>query len=284
MSALEVRSAGIATTAQDLGLRGHAHLGVSRGGALDTRSHASANLAVGNAPNAIALEVTLQGPTLVVRAPCTVAWCGAPFDVDVDGAPVPPVRARPLAPGQVLRVGRCASGARGALAFAGGVALARGTALAVGATFALGGAREGTASTPSPPLLGDGPVTLRVTDGVHTARFPAASRVALVRASFVVDPAADRRGVRLRGPPLAVPPGDVVSVGVSVGAVQVTPSGQVVVLGVDRATTGGYPILAHVIRADAWLLGQLRPGAELCFAQVGFDEARRIWLTGDRCG
>ena len=137
---------------------------------------------------------------------------------------------------------------------------------------------------PLPEGLDDGPLVLRVTDGAHTACFTHTSRAALVAEAFVVEPTSDRRGVRLRGPALVPPPVDIASVGVCVGAVQVTPSGQLVVLGVDRATTGGYPVLAHVIRADAWLLGQLRPGAQVRFAHVGFDEARRLWLQGDRCG
>lgn len=282
--ALEVLRPGLWTSARDLGVRGRAHAGVSRGGAFDARSHALANLAVGNAPATVGLEVLLQGPTLVARAPCALAWCGAPFEVDVGGAPLPPFQVRALAPGDVVRVGRCAVGARCTLAFAGGVLAERDAVLTAGMHLAVGAARPAAPMTSSPPRLDDGPLVLRVTDGAHTACFTHTSRAALVAEAFVVEPTSDRRGVRLRGPALVPPPVDIASVGVCVGAVQVTPSGQLVVLGVDRATTGGYPVLAHVIRADAWLLGQLRPGAQVRFAHVGFDEARRLWLQGDRCG
>lgn len=285
MSALQVLHAGLATCAQDLGVRGHAHLGVARGGAFDARSHMLANLAVGNAPDATALEVLLQGPRLAVHAPCVAAWCGAPFEVDVDGATLPPLVARALVPGQLLRVGRCALGARCTLAFAGGVVAVRGAPLVVGGKLALGPAAKQHHARPSPPpRFSEAVIRVRVTEGVHTARFPAASRTTLASATFLVDAASDRRGARLTGPPIDVPPGDLVTVGVTAGALQVTPSGQAVVLGVDRATTGGYPVLAHVIRADAWLLGQLRPGASVRFEHVSFDEARRLWREGDRCG
>ncbi|MBI1948353.1 MAG: biotin-dependent carboxyltransferase family protein [Deltaproteobacteria bacterium] len=285
MSALVVLQAGLATTAQDLGVRGRAHLGVSRGGAFDARCHALANLAVGNAVDAMGLEVVLQGPHLEARAPCTVAWCGAPFDVDVDGAPLAPLVARALAPGQLLRVGRCTAGVRMALAFAGGVVAARGAALAPGASLALGPAPAALrVFTASPPTFTGERTRLRVTDSVHTRRFPSTSRAELAAATFVVDVASDRRGVRLGGSLLGVPSGDVTTIGVTAGALQVTPSGQAVVLGVDRATTGGYPVLAHVIRADLWLLGQLRPGASVRFEHVSFEEARRLWREGDRCG
>ena len=45
------------------------------------------------------------------------------------------------------------------------------------------------------------------------------------------------------------------------GTVQLPPGGAPIVLGVDAGTTGGYPRVAQVIRADRHLIGQLRPGA-----------------------
>jgi antagonist of KipI len=52
------------------------------------------------------------------------------------------------------------------------------------------------------------------------------------------------------------------------GGLQVPPSGEPILLMVDRQTTGGYPQLAVVITADLPLAGQLGPGDwvefELC--------------------
>ena len=59
------------------------------------------------------------------------------------------------------------------------------------------------------------------------------------------------------------------------GAVQVTNDGLPVVLGVDGQTIGGYPKVAHVIRADLDLLAQLRPGERVRFDRVTPDEAER---------
>jgi allophanate hydrolase subunit 2 len=55
--------------------------------------------------------------------------------------------------------------------------------------------------------------------------------------------------------------------------VQVTRDGQCIVLGCDGQTIGGYPKIAHVIRADLDILGQLRPGNRLRFAPVTHEEA-----------
>lgn len=58
-------------------------------------------------------------------------------------------------------------------------------------------------------------------------------------------------------------PGDRPSFGVVPGAIQLTPSGQPIVLMPDGGVTGGYPVLAVVISADLPALGQLVPGAPL---------------------
>ena len=59
-----------------------------------------------------------------------------------------------------------------------------------------------------------------------------------------------------------------------VGAIQLTPSGQPLVLMPDGGVTGGYPVLAIVASSDRTLLGQLVPGAEIRFAKarVHFSE------------
>ena len=96
-------------------------------------------------------------------------------------------------------------------------------------------------------------------------------------------------GLRLKGAPLARRAGELVSEAVAPGAVQVTNDGQPVVLGVDGQTIGGYPKVAHVVRADLDRLAQLRPGDRVRFTCVTPDEAEaaakeraaflKTWLT-----
>jgi len=45
---------------------------------------------------------------------------------------------------------------------------------------------------------------------------------------------------------------------------------------VDHPATGGYPILASVIRADFETLGQLRPREEIRFGRVSIETARQL--------
>jgi allophanate hydrolase subunit 2 len=89
----------------------------------------------------------------------------------------------------------------------------------------------------------------------------------LVGATWTVTPASDRVGVRLDGPPLVRrdPARELASEPVVTGALQVPPSGRPVVLGPDRPTTGGYPVVAVVVDADLDRLAQARPGDPLSF-------------------
>ncbi len=83
-------------------------------------------------------------------------------------------------------------------------------------------------------------------------------------------------GLRLEGPPIALPPHpDRVSMPVAPGAIQLA-GGQLIVLGVACGTMGGYPHVAHVASADLDRLGQARPGDLIRFRSITLDEARRL--------
>jgi antagonist of KipI len=120
---------------------------------------------------------------------------------------------------------------------------------------------------------------LRVTRSAQTADFAQESLDNLYSLSWSVQSDSSRMGVRLAGVPLAAPlRGSMPTEGAPLGAIQVTPSGEPVILFVDHQTTGGYPKIGCVISADHWRIGQLRPRQTVRFARVSFDEARRLLL------
>lgn len=61
------------------------------------------------------------------------------------------------------------------------------------------------------------------------------------------------------------------------GTVQGPPSGQPIILLSDAQTTGGYPRIAHIIRADRHLLGQLRPGDLVRLEKTSPDDAVELY-------
>ncbi len=294
---LTVLDPGLLSLVVDLGRPGWRSLGVPLGGAADRAALALGNALVGNPPASPALEVTLAGPTL--RAGCPVAGVvfGAPFAASVNGRPLAPGVTFSLEAGDLLKVGGTPSGARGYLCVAGGFdvpeVMGGRSALgpvAAGEVLACRGSRGGGRG------LGFGESAtvgrqanrdeLRVLDGPQRDWFPDG---VFFDTAYEVSPASDRMGVRFRGEPLARRAGELVSEAVAPGAVQVANDGRPIVLGVDGQTIGGYPKVAHVVRADLDALAQLRPGDRVRFRRVTVEEAEtaarertaavRLWLA-----
>jgi antagonist of KipI len=125
--------------------------------------------------------------------------------------------------------------------------------------------------------------TLRVTVGVQADWFPDASQQLFYGSIHRVREDSNRMGLRLEGPPVtARASGEMVTEGISLGAVQVPESGQPIVSFVEQQTTGGYPVIANVISADLCSVGQLRPRDEVRFVRVGIDEARALLIEQER--
>ena len=113
--AIKVLKPGLATTVQDLGRHGYAHLGVSPAGAADTLSLRIGNRLVGNSDHAAALEMTLQGGRYLFEQDAIVAITGGEF---------PQVwmwQALSIPKGATLDIGGAKSGARGYLCVRGGI-------------------------------------------------------------------------------------------------------------------------------------------------------------------
>jgi antagonist of KipI len=83
-------------------------------------------------------------------------------------------------------------------------------------------------------------------------------------------------GIRLLGDPLPVPSHHMITEGVPLGAIQVPPNGQPILMFVEQQTTGGYPKIANVISADLHSVGQLRPRDQIRFEQVTFEAAHSL--------
>jgi allophanate hydrolase subunit 2 len=224
---LVVERAGIATSLRDGGRTGMAHLGRSRGGAVDRDALRLANRLVGNTADAPAFE-TSGGLVVVAARAVLAAVTGSQVDLEVSGGP--PLGwgvATALPAGAVLRIGRLRGGARVYLAVRGGL---RSDALA---------------------------------DGVWLADVPVVGEPSPVAAV----PRPLDRPVRLwPGPRLdTAGRGELPSEGLVEGAVQVPPDGRPIVMLADHPVTGGYPVIAVVDRADLEVIAQAPPGSSVGF-------------------
>lgn len=321
MSAIEVLSPGLLTTVQDLGREGFGPMGVSPSGAADPIALRIGNRLVGNSEGAAGLEMTLLGGAFQFHAAGIVAVTGSDFGSMLDGAVVPPWQACEVNPGQTLRLGTTRSGARCYLCVRGGIQVKpflgsasthllsrlgghEGRALRKGDRLRIGHAREGQGketgkSACSTERADDSKrvrkvaskvlerlaprKVLRVTPGPQSDWFTKVLQRVFYTSTYRVTEEANRMGLRLEGPGLpAGAPGEMISEGVSLGAIQIAAGGLPIILFVEQQTTGGYAKIANVISADLHSLGQLRPRDEIRFELVSLATARKLLIEQEK--
>ncbi len=298
MKGILVQAPGLFTTVQDLGREGFGPMGVSASGAADAISLRIGNRLAGNAEGAAGLEMTLVGGAFLFEREAVIAVTGADFGTLLDQMTVPIWSATQVKAGQTLALGPSSSGARSGarsyLCVQGGIAvepflgsasthvlsglggfegraLRKGDRLEIGAGNSL--LRKRTVSPEALERLRPRKV-LRVTEGPQSDWFGEFGWEMLCGSAFRVSEQSNRMGIRLEGPRVTVDARrEMITEGVSLGAIQVTPSGQPIILFVEQQTTGGYPKIANVISADLHSLGQLRPRDEVRFERIEMDEA-----------
>lgn len=301
---LEVLQPGIGTTVQDPGRPGHRHQGLPLSGWLDGPLAQAANALLGNDLNAAVLELRGVGTVLrVSRGPLRVALAGraGAQRLSREGVrtPFPAWQTATLQEGETLQLGSADSGCA-YLAVAGGLALppafgsrasywraglpgVLGRAFLPGDTLPCGDSgsidpREWRCRSPWEPDTGP----IRVMPGPQQDHFTAEAQASFFAQTWTATPAQDRMGLRLQGQALAhtsQEAADIVSDGVTPGAIQVPANGQPIVLLADGQTVGGYPKMATVITADLPRLAHLRPGTPVRFSAVTSTQAREARLA-----
>jgi antagonist of KipI len=299
MSGILVQVPGLFATIQDLGREGFGPIGVSASGAADAISLRIGNRLVGNPDGAAALEMTLVGGSFTFERPAGIAVTGADFGPCVDNVPLPMWTSIEIQKRQTLTLGPSRSGARAYLCIHGGIAVA--PFLGSASTHVLSGLGgfEGRALRTGDRIDLDPPSSLfrkralspkvlqsfkprkiiRITDGPQSDWFANASWKRFCESIFRITEQSNRMGIRLQGPPIPADPSrQMITEGVPLGAIQVPPSGQPIILFVEQQTTGGYPKIANVISADLHSVGQLRPRDEIHFERIELKEARSLFL------
>lgn len=259
-----VRVAGLATV-QDGGRRGHMHEGVPRGGPLVPELLARANAAVFNGHETAAIEL-FGAMTLRAHAPVLVATDdGVPHVLgEGDARDVACGRARVTY--VAVRGGIDVPpvlGGRGTLLVA-GFGGHRGRSLRVGDQLPVGNAPPRDVGAPDAPSLH---AAVHVVLGPDLERFDDRAVELLLGSTFAVDLRSDRTGTRLSGAALPRRDPDIAPSSPMVrGAIQVPASGMPIVLGPDHPTTGGYPVIATVVRSALGAFGAHPLGAPVRFS------------------
>jgi biotin-dependent carboxylase-like uncharacterized protein len=277
MSTLEILRTGPLALVEDLGRPGLAHMGVTRSGAADRRSHTLANRLVANPDDRATVEVTFGGFSVRVHGDdVAIAVTGADADPSVNGVPFGTNSIQYAHNGQVISLGAPHSGLRSYLAVRGGIDVAPVLGsrsydvmsaigplpLQPGDVLAVGEHTDDFPELDQAPVaaIAEDLLELRVVPGPRDDWF--ADPDALVHTEWVATDRSDRVGMRLTGRPLAHRWTDrqLPSEGATRGAIQVPPNGLPVILGPDHPVTGGYPVIGVVAEGDIDKVAQIRPG------------------------
>jgi len=274
-------------TVQDLGRAAATVIGVPRAGAWHRQRYGLATALVAPDPEPTTPTIELLAGTIVLRARAvTAAAVVGPAAVILRGTDAPTDTTLALAVDDVLTVRHEGPGPVY-------VALAGWREPLV-----LGSASTDTFSRLGGRLLAAGDELCGHGDMTEVGSFARVSWARPVRLRVIPSPGMSaarvewdtgewdvtttaRSGTRLGGAPAG---GD--GMGPSrpmvVGAIQVTPAGEGIILGPDGGLTGGYAVIGAVISADLDDVSLLAPGDRIALAHVDVDEAARVYDEAER--
>ena len=288
---LEVLEVAGAAWIEDGGRRFPGIWAVPRAGAADPWAYGLANLLVGNPAGAPALEFPLGRVKLRALSSLYLGSAGAGLRISLDGHQVAEGHCFPVASDQIVEVTASDSCSYGYLSVAGGLHARRW----------FGSASHDRLSGFGPPPLAAGQtllalqpgappkdhlaperavrVPVRVVAGPHAEHFSDRERRLLTETEFRISGASSRVGIRLEGSTFAVREARTLaqSEPLALGAIQVPPGGEPIVMLADHPVTGGYPVIATVILADLDRIAQPRPGTVIRFTYVDAEQARSAY-------
>lgn len=300
---IKIIKAGILTTIQDMGRYGYQETGMAVSGVMDTRSTSIANILVGNDENEGAIEVTMMGPTIEFTADNIIAVTGGDLSAKLDGTDFPRYQAVLVKAGQTLSFMAPKAGSRAYIAFAGGLDVpvvmgSKSTNLKSkiggldGRKLENGDEIGFTAPKTSLPNMEKRKVAvpdfsakeheLRVVLGPQDDYFPQSSIDVFFNNEYTISNEYDRMGCRMQGPVIKHKiGGDIITDGISFGAVQVPSHGNPIVMMADHQTTGGYTKIGNVISVDLPILAQCMPGHKIRFKSVAIEVAQ-YWYCREK--
>ncbi len=294
MEILKVINKGMYTSIQDLGRFGYKQFGVPQSGAMDSYAARAANILVNNDENTPVIEVTYGVFKCVFLNEAAISLTGG----DLGGV----LNGRPLDVWQTVRVKK-----NDVLEFRGGkhlrcyIAINNGIScekyLRSCSTYERAGfgkpiedgqviygkksSLEGIkiAKPEDIPIYDN---NIRFIKGPHKNFFYKEHLERFTDGEYSVTAASDRMGIRLQGEMILTKSRSLISCPLPVGAIQMPPSGQPIVIMADGQVTGGYPIIGCVISSDIGKLAQIKPNHRVFFKEATSEQAVAVKKEKER--
>ena len=287
-------------TIQDLGRQGWRRFGVPTSGPMDVFAFQAANTLVHNPSDCAAIEIGLGDATFQALQDCVIAVTGAGYRLSIYLWEFSLWSSFFVRAGWKISFNKTDNGMWAYLAVTGGVQTQ--PVLGSRSTYLRGGlgGMEGrrlqagdkikTAYLPSVPQelaartlqqgarpnYSDHPI-VEVIPGPQINYFTEESIATFMSQEYRVSVTSDRMGYRLEGPALTHRlQTELISEGMTFGAIQVPASGQPIVMMADCGTTGGYPKIGTVVSADLPLLAQCMPNkSKIRFRETTVAKAQK---------
>lgn len=288
-----VVKSGVFAVFQDLGRTGYRAFGIPESGAMDLASHHLANALVGNSINEVTIEVTMGGIAIQFFEDTFIAVTGAGKAL-VDSIAISSNKKQLIKALSVLEIKLTNVGLRTYIAVAGGFETPKilnsssatpkiqiGSILHKGSKLFYEDTKNVKVNRKIDDInqLNEVIKTIRIIKGVEHAWLEAESKLSLLSEVFHLSNRCDRMGCHLQGKPLqTITNQELLSTAVHKGTIQLTSSGQLIVLMNDCQTTGGYPRIAQVAAIDLAVLAQLRPSDQISFKMITLEEAEKLYL------
>ena len=287
---IRILSPGILALLQDEGRYGKHQIGLTTGGPMDPLAFYWANRLCDNTAGSTAIEISVGGLRLESQCDTRIAVTGGQMPMTINGQKADRWRTYPLKRGDVIELGYSQQGCRAYVAVSGGFQIAPsfGSASTV--------VREGIGGLDGRQLQANDTLncrddsgtqcwtlpenqrpkyskhtTLRLIPGYQQHTFSRIQQRLFFHNTFEVSDLCDRMGYRLTGPKVESDIKGILSEGICLGAVQIPPDGQPIVLMNDRQTIGGYPKIGSVLSLDLGSLAQLMPGDKVNFTALTVD-------------
>ena len=297
MMGFKVINPGMHCLLQDKGRIGYHSLGITSGGAFDQYSFGWANRLCLNDDNAGCIEILVGGLILEAQVSTQIAITGADIPIKINDSTVENWCTHNIQPGDKIAFGYATAGCRSYLAIAGGIqaplifnSLSTVVREGLGGLTQLGMPLEKgdflTCSSNPHSAQRSVPTKyhcefdtdlaeIRIVTGYQYEQFSQQINQ-FFATEYVISQNSDRMGYRLEGPVIDMPRCEMLSEGISLGAVQLPADGMPIILLCDRQTIGGYPKLGSVFSQDIARLAQMMPGQKLRFKPLSIDQAQHL--------
>jgi antagonist of KipI len=296
---LEVLEISGLATIQDEGRTGWRRFGVPASGPMDTFAFQAANALVGNTPDCAVVEMGLGDVVFRARQDCIMAVTGAGYAVSVYVWEFPLWDSFMVRAGWKIHLRKTDGGLWAYLAVSGGIqtqpALGsrstylrgglgglQGRSLRAGDLLQMGNSPQvpyelaaRTLVREARPEYSEQPI-IEIILGPQREYFTEESVEKFLSSEYSVSLTSDRMGYRLDGPALTLrEKGQLISEGMTFGAIQVPASGQPIVMMADCPTTGGYPKIGTVASRDLPILAQCLPNkSRIRFRETTIEQAQ----------